>query len=134
MRRDDSLQTPTQGTTCDLGKTNINPTPITHDTRGPSDTISEPDLEDPVMEFVVQNYDRMNAMYKAFTKKLKDGLHQPMCANTEPPVIEPWNSDSDDVHPSKAKEHVFVESDNRGPSNRQATARAPPSPLPLKQG
>ncbi|GJZ47316.1 hypothetical protein Tco_0601148, partial [Tanacetum coccineum] len=100
MSRDDSLQTPTQGTKCDLGKPNINPTPITHDKVGPSDTISEPALEDPVMEFVVQNYDRMNAMYKAFTKKLKDGLHQPMCANTEPPVIEPWNSDSDDVHPN----------------------------------
>ncbi|GJW93195.1 reverse transcriptase domain-containing protein, partial [Tanacetum coccineum] len=99
MSENDSLQTPAQGTTRVLGEPSINPTSITHDTGGTRDAISEPDLEDPVMQFVVHNYDRMNAMYKAFTKKLKDGPHQPVCANTEPPVIEPWNSDSDDAHP-----------------------------------
>ncbi|GJZ23749.1 reverse transcriptase domain-containing protein [Tanacetum coccineum] len=126
MSRDDLLQTPAEGTTCNLDEPSINPTPITHNAGGPSCTISEPDLEDPIMQFVVHNYDRMNAMYKAFTKKLKDGPHQPVCANTGPPVIEPWNSDSDDAHPSKAKEQVFVKSDNGGPSNRQATTGTPP--------
>nr|GEU96639.1 hypothetical protein [Tanacetum cinerariifolium] len=61
-------------------------------------------------------------MYKAFTQKLKSAPRQPTLTNTEPPVIEPWNSDSDDVTPVKARENVFVESDDDDPSkSRPAT-------------
>ncbi|GJW34757.1 reverse transcriptase domain-containing protein [Tanacetum coccineum] len=47
----------------------------------------------------------MNAMYKAFTQKLKS---TPVRTSTDPLVIVPWNSDSDDV-PVKARENIFIE-------------------------
>ncbi|PWA92900.1 gag protein [Artemisia annua] len=126
MSGDDPLQTPAQGATGDLGEPNAKPTPITHETGGPSDTILEPDLEDPIMQFVVHNFDRMNAMYKAFTRKLKDVPTPPAFTNADPPIIEPWNSDSDDVQQGKAKENPFVESDNGDPSKSRDAVRATP--------
>nr|GFA01800.1 reverse transcriptase domain-containing protein [Tanacetum cinerariifolium] len=72
MSGDDPLQTTVQEATVDPGKPSAGPTPITQDAGGPSDTILEPNLKDPIMQFVVHNFDRMNAMYKAFTRKLKD--------------------------------------------------------------
>nr|GEW98797.1 reverse transcriptase domain-containing protein [Tanacetum cinerariifolium] len=75
------------------------------------------------MQFVVHNFDRMNAMYKAFTLKLKNTL---VLTSTDPPVIEPWNSDSDDV-PVKVRENIFVERDNGDPSKSRATTG--PTPL-----
>nr|GEW41139.1 reverse transcriptase domain-containing protein [Tanacetum cinerariifolium] len=47
-------------------------------------------------------------------------------AHADPPVIEPWNSDSDDV-PVKARENIFVERDNGDPSKSRATTG--PTPL-----
>ncbi|PWA41064.1 reverse transcriptase domain-containing protein [Artemisia annua] len=78
------------------------------------------------MQFVVHNFDRMNAMYKAFTRKLKDVPTPPAFTNADPPIIEPWNSDSDDVQPGKAKENAFVESDNGDPSKCRDAVRATP--------
>ncbi|GJU92858.1 reverse transcriptase domain-containing protein [Tanacetum coccineum] len=126
MNGEDPLQTTVQEATVDPGEPSAGPTPITQDTGGPIDTISEPDLEDPVMQFVVHNFDRMNAMYKAFTRKLKDIPLQPTLTNADPPVIEPWASDLDDAQPVKAKENVFVESDNNDPSKNRGTIGATP--------
>nr|GFD13921.1 reverse transcriptase domain-containing protein [Tanacetum cinerariifolium] len=50
----------------------------------------------------------MNTMYKAFTQKLKDAPQQQDFTNAEPPIIEPWNLDSDDLHPGNVKENAFV--------------------------
>ncbi|GKE80053.1 hypothetical protein Tco_1550053 [Tanacetum coccineum] len=44
-----------------------------------------------------------------------------MLTNTELPVIEPWNSDPDNVPLAKARENAFVESDNGDPSKSRAT-------------
>ncbi|GKA63846.1 hypothetical protein Tco_0763452 [Tanacetum coccineum] len=71
------------------------------------------DTKDPVMQFVVHNFDRMNAMYKAFTQKLKDAPQQQDFANVEPPVIEPWNSDSDDLYRGNVKENAFIKKADR---------------------
>ncbi|GKF04570.1 hypothetical protein Tco_0035238 [Tanacetum coccineum] len=51
------------------------------------------------MQFAVHNFDHMNAMYKAFTRKLKDIPLQPTLTNVDPSVIEPWVLDSDDAQP-----------------------------------
>ncbi|GJW94208.1 hypothetical protein Tco_0173880 [Tanacetum coccineum] len=47
-------------------------------------------------------------------------------SSTDPPIIKPWNSDSDDV-PAKARENIFIGSDNGGPPKSHATTR--PTPL-----
>ncbi|GJZ16512.1 hypothetical protein Tco_0552189 [Tanacetum coccineum] len=46
--------------------------------------------------------------------------------NVDPPVIEAWASDSDDVQPVKAKENAFVESDNNDPSKNQGAIGVTP--------
>ncbi|GJX06710.1 retrovirus-related pol polyprotein from transposon TNT 1-94 [Tanacetum coccineum] len=48
------------------------------------------------------------------------------------PVVDPWNSNSEDVHPSTAKENAFIESDGGGPNKRQATAGATPLTAAIK--
>ncbi|GKA64706.1 hypothetical protein Tco_0764413 [Tanacetum coccineum] len=93
MNKDNLIQTPAQDAVGHIDEPNVNPVPITHNARGPSEPISEPDTEDPVMKFMVHNFDRMNTMYKAFTQKLKDTPQQQDFTNAEPPIIEPWNSD-----------------------------------------
>ncbi|PWA89901.1 gag protein [Artemisia annua] len=126
MSEENPTQTPTQEVTNNQGEPNVEPTPITHDAGGPIDPTSGPDSEDPVMQFVVHNFDRMNAMYKAFTQKLKDVPHQRILADVDPPVIEPWNSDSDELHPGNNKENAFVESDNNDPSKGRVTIGGTP--------
>ena len=126
MSEGDPVQTAAQRVTDDPNELNVEPAPVTHETGGPSDTMLEPNLEDPIMQFVVHNFDRMNAMYKAFTRKLKDVPTPPKFTNADPPIIEPWNSDSDDVQPGKTKENAFVESDNGDPSKSWDAVRATP--------
>nr|GEW94891.1 hypothetical protein [Tanacetum cinerariifolium] len=113
MNEDNLIQTPAQDAVGDIDEPNVNPTPITHDVGEPSEPISEPDTKDPVMQFVVHNFDRMNVMYKAFTQTLKVAPQQQAFANAEPSIIEPWNSNLNDLHPGNVKENAFVESDNR---------------------
>ncbi|GJQ93086.1 reverse transcriptase domain-containing protein [Tanacetum coccineum] len=120
-------QTPAQDAVGGHDGPNDNPVSDTHDAGGPSNPLSEPDTEDPVMQFVVHNFDRMNAMYKAFTQKLKDALEQQTFVNVEPPVIEPWNSDSDDLQPGNTKENAFIESANADPSKSRATIGGTPT-------
>nr|GEX58872.1 retrotransposon Gag domain-containing protein [Tanacetum cinerariifolium] len=105
------------------GELEAKPTAAANEAGGPSNTLLEQDTEDPIMQFVVQNFDRMNAMCKAFTQKIKS---TPVLTSTDPSVIEPWNSDSDDV-PAKSRENIFVESDNSGPPKSRATTG--PTPL-----
>ncbi|KAI3790715.1 hypothetical protein L2E82_03964 [Cichorium intybus] len=115
-----------------LGESSVEPAPITQDAGGPSNLISEPDLEDPIMQFVVHNFDRMNAMYKAFTRKLKE-LHQPAPTSANLPIIESLISDSDDVRPGKTKENAFVENNNNDPSNNRAAVEATPLTNTIKK-
>ncbi|GKD03574.1 hypothetical protein Tco_1178548 [Tanacetum coccineum] len=68
----------------------------------------------------------MNAMYKSFTRKLKDVSLQPTLTNADPPVIEPRASDSDDVQLVKAKHNAFVKRDNNDPSKFQGTIGVAP--------
>nr|GEX42501.1 hypothetical protein [Tanacetum cinerariifolium] len=55
MSGDDPLQTTVQEATVDPGEPSVGPTPITQDAGGPSDTILEPDLEDPIMQFAKED-------------------------------------------------------------------------------
>ncbi|PWA42852.1 gag protein [Artemisia annua] len=126
MSEENPNHSPTQEATNNQGEPNVEPTPATHNAGGPSDPTSGPDSEDPVMQFVVHDFDRMNAMYKSFTQKLKDVPHQRVLADVDPPVIEPWNSDSDELHPRNTKENAFVESDNNDPSKSRATVGGTP--------
>ncbi|GKD88882.1 hypothetical protein Tco_1364389 [Tanacetum coccineum] len=123
MSGEDPLQNPTQKATGNPGEPEVEPTPVAPEAGGPSNTLLEQDAEDLIMQFVVHNFDRMNAMYKAFTQKLKNTS---VLTSADPPVIEPWNSDSDDV-PVKARENIFVERDNGDPSKSRATTG--PTPL-----
>ncbi|GKD11709.1 gag protein, partial [Tanacetum coccineum] len=50
-----------------------------------------------------------------------------------PPIIEPWNSDSDDLHPGNVKENAFIESDNADPSKSHATIGGAPTKNTSKQ-
>nr|GEZ16395.1 hypothetical protein [Tanacetum cinerariifolium] len=123
MSGEDPLQNPTPEVTGNPSEPEIEPTPVAHEAGGPSNMLLEQDTEDPIMQFVIHNFNPMNAMYKAFTQKLKS---TPLHMGTDPPVIEPWNSDSDDV-PARARENIFVKSDNVGPPKSRATTR--PTPL-----
>ncbi|PWA40091.1 retrotransposon gag domain-containing protein [Artemisia annua] len=96
---------------------NITPlvTPNTHAPEDPVDTTSEPNLNDPVLQFIVQNFNRVNAMYTAFTHARKDIPHRSLATNGNP-TVQPWNSDSEEAHPSKALGKTFVESDGADPT------------------
>ncbi|GJU17831.1 hypothetical protein Tco_1145797 [Tanacetum coccineum] len=52
---------------------------------------------DPIMQFVVQNFEQINAMYSAFSSKRKESTSRPLVnePNEEQPIIEPWQSDSE---------------------------------------
>ncbi|PWA76055.1 gag protein [Artemisia annua] len=90
-------------------------TPNTHTPEEPVDATSEPNPNDPVLQFIVQNFDRVNAMYTAFTHARKDIPHRSLDTNGNP-TVEPWNSDSEEAHPSKALGKTFVESDGADPT------------------
>ncbi|GJT22927.1 hypothetical protein Tco_0892864 [Tanacetum coccineum] len=51
--------------------------------------------------FIVQNLDRVNAMYTAFTHVRKDVSHRSL-PTSENPSGEPCNFDSEEAHTSKA--------------------------------
>lgn len=126
MSKDNPPCTPNQNITGGLNEPEIIPTQTIHTTEGLGNANSEPGPGDLVMQFVVQNFDKMNAMYTAFTQKRKDVQPRQLFTTTEPPIVEPWNSDSDDVHPSKAKDNTFVESENMDPTKNQAATGATP--------
>ncbi|GKA06299.1 reverse transcriptase domain-containing protein [Tanacetum coccineum] len=50
---------------------------------------------DPVMQFVVQNFEQINAMYSTFSSKRKEVNPTSAYNNDDHPVIEPWRSDSE---------------------------------------
>ncbi|GJU88492.1 hypothetical protein Tco_1300915 [Tanacetum coccineum] len=71
MSEGDPLQNPTQEATGNPEEPEVEPTAVANEAGGPSNTLLEQDTKDPIMQLVVHNFDRMNAMYKAFTQKLK---------------------------------------------------------------
>ncbi|GKD70073.1 retrotransposon gag domain-containing protein [Tanacetum coccineum] len=54
---------------------------------------SENAFGDPVMQFVVQKFEQINAMYSAFSSKRKEIHHTSVPNNEDHPIIEPWKSD-----------------------------------------
>ncbi|GJT63782.1 hypothetical protein Tco_1015262, partial [Tanacetum coccineum] len=76
----------------------------------------EPDLSDPVMHFVVQNFNQINAMYVAFSTKRKEITSQQILdePNDDPPIIEPWHSDSEE----EATQSDKVGDEGRNPNNQ----------------
>ncbi|PWA39704.1 reverse transcriptase domain-containing protein [Artemisia annua] len=54
-------------------------------------------------------------MYTAFTHARKDIPHRSLATNGNP-TVEPWNSDSEEAHLSKALGKTFVESDGADPT------------------
>lgn len=118
---------------CVLDVPNVKPTPIIQDVGGPSNSNSELNLEDPIMQFVAHNFDQMNAMYKAFTRKLKELSPQPTLTSANPSIIEPLISDSYNVQKRKDKDDVFVESENNDPYNNQTVVETKPLTNAIKK-
>ncbi|GKA72557.1 gag protein [Tanacetum coccineum] len=88
--------------------------PNTHSTEEPLNVTSELNPNDYVLQFIVQNFDRVKAMYTAFTHARKEVLHRSLPTGRNPSG-EPWNSDSEEAHPSKALGKTFVENDEVEP-------------------
>ncbi|PWA57106.1 reverse transcriptase domain-containing protein [Artemisia annua] len=76
----------------------------------------EPDLSDPMMHFVVQNFNQINAMYSAFTTKRKEITSQQISddPNNEPAIHERWHSDSEE----EARESDKGGGEGSNPNNR----------------
>ncbi|GJR45861.1 hypothetical protein Tco_1313964 [Tanacetum coccineum] len=75
--------------------TNIsNPTPKNH-TRGYTlENTFENASGDPVKQFVVQNFEQINAMYSTFLSKRKEINPTSIIKNDDHPILEPWESNS----------------------------------------
>nr|GEW56958.1 reverse transcriptase domain-containing protein [Tanacetum cinerariifolium] len=69
---------------------------------------------DPVLQFIVQNFDRVNTVYTAFTHARKEVPHR-LLPTSRNPYGEPRNFDSEEAHPSKSLEKTFVENDEVEP-------------------
>ncbi|PWA80402.1 gag protein [Artemisia annua] len=50
---------------------------------------------DPVMQFVVQNFEQINAMYSAFSSKRKEANSTSHFGNDDLPVIKPWQTNQE---------------------------------------
>jgi hypothetical protein len=50
---------------------------------------------DPVMQFVVQNFEQINAIYSAFSLKRKEANIMSHFGNDKLPVIEPWQTNTE---------------------------------------
>ncbi|GKB56185.1 hypothetical protein Tco_0912371 [Tanacetum coccineum] len=88
--------------------------PNTHSIEEPLNTTSELNPNDPILQFIVQNFDRINAMYTMFTHARKDVSHRSLPTSGNPSG-EPWNSDSEEAYPSKALGKTFVQNDEVEP-------------------
>ncbi|GKD88498.1 hypothetical protein Tco_1364005 [Tanacetum coccineum] len=78
------------------------PTDINISVPASEDHIPDPSLENtsgnPVMQFVVRNFEQINAMYSTFSSKRKEINLTSACNNDDHPVMEPWRSDSEGSH------------------------------------
>nr|GEU47563.1 Gag protein [Tanacetum cinerariifolium] len=63
---------------------------------------------------LIQNFDRVNAMYTAFNQARKEVPHRSLPTGGNPSG-DPWNSDSKEAHPSKALGKTFVENEEVEP-------------------
>ncbi|PWA94888.1 reverse transcriptase domain-containing protein [Artemisia annua] len=89
------LLTPEKGLAT-LNQGNQQKTPIIyHSTR----LYNNQTTSDPIMQFVVQNFEQINVMYSAFSSKRKESTPKLLVnePNEEQPVIEPWQSDSEEA-------------------------------------
>ncbi|GKB99069.1 reverse transcriptase domain-containing protein [Tanacetum coccineum] len=68
------------------------------------------------MHLVVQNFNQINAMYAAFSTKRKEITSQQVLdePNDDPPIIEPWHSDSEE----EATQNDKVGDEGRNPNNQ----------------
>ncbi|GJU04938.1 hypothetical protein Tco_1121368 [Tanacetum coccineum] len=89
-------------------------TPNTHYTKEPLNATSELNPNDPVLQFIVQNFDPVNTMYTAFIHARKEVPHRSLPTSGNPSG-EPWNSDSEEAHLSKSLGKTFVENDEVEP-------------------
>ncbi|GKD15900.1 hypothetical protein Tco_1205058, partial [Tanacetum coccineum] len=88
--------------------------PNTHSTEEPLNVTSELNPNDRVLHFIVQNFDRVNAIYTAFNHTRKEVSHRSLPTGGNP-SRESWNSDSKEAHPSKALGKTFVENEDVEP-------------------
>ncbi|PWA38695.1 hypothetical protein CTI12_AA570620 [Artemisia annua] len=75
------------------------PTPENHTLDHTPENTSE-NAGDPVMKFVVQNFEQINAMYSAFSSKRKEINPASIIENDGHPVSEPWQLDSGETEKS----------------------------------
>ncbi|PWA61286.1 gag protein [Artemisia annua] len=119
--------------------TNVsNPTPENHTLDHTPENASENASGDPVMQFVVQNFEQINAMYSAFSSKRKEINPALIMENDGHPISEPWHSDSgappeeavqqipeDTTLPNKpAKKNRVTTEDLDGPSKHKPGSNA----------
>lgn len=92
----------------DLGEGPSNPQPGESpvETKNPNHTPDdqaeqqpEKTTGDPIMRFVVQNFEQINTMYSAFSSKRKESTPRLLVdePNEEQLIIEPWKSDSEEA-------------------------------------
>ncbi|GJX97851.1 hypothetical protein Tco_0353649 [Tanacetum coccineum] len=93
---------------------NTSSDPNIHSIEESLNTTSELNPNDPVLQFIVQNFDRVNAMYTAFTHAQKDVPHRSL-PTTGNPSGEPRNSDSEEALPGKSLGKTFVEHNEMEP-------------------
>ncbi|GJR11868.1 hypothetical protein Tco_0794520, partial [Tanacetum coccineum] len=86
----------------------------THSTEEPLNVTFELNPTDRVLHFIVQNFDRVNAIYTAFNHTRKEVSHRSLPTGGNP-SRESWNSDLEEAHPSKALGKTFVENEDVEP-------------------
>ncbi|GJW38801.1 hypothetical protein Tco_0064646 [Tanacetum coccineum] len=74
-----------------------------HIDRIPENT-SENASGDPVMQFIVQNFKQINAMYSSFSLKRKEVHPTSIPNNDDHPIMEPWQSDLEGLTDGAAQE------------------------------
>nr|GEU86803.1 retrotransposon Gag domain-containing protein [Tanacetum cinerariifolium] len=81
--------------------------------------------EDPVMQFVVQNFEQINAMYSTFSSKRKELNPTSAYSNDEHPVVEPWRSDSEGSHEDEIRRAPEENTLQAKPSKKSRPGRSP---------
>ncbi|GJU96165.1 hypothetical protein Tco_1320921 [Tanacetum coccineum] len=71
-----------------------NPAPENHTHDHTSENASENASGDPVMQFIVHNFEEINVMYLSFLSKRKEVNPTSIIKNDDHPILEPWQSDS----------------------------------------
>ncbi|GJW70590.1 hypothetical protein Tco_0127507 [Tanacetum coccineum] len=92
-----------------------NPAPENHTHDHTSENASENASGDPVMQFIVHNFEEINVMYLSFLSKRKEVNPTSIIKNDDHPILEPWQSDSggqpEEVIQQIPKDATLAESD-----------------------